>query len=142
MSSLELSRHIKAPLEKVFEAWSDSKLMSQWFFPGEWTCEARCDFRVGGAYEVMMHKPDEDLSFRHWGEYREIHPNQKIVFTWNSHIVEGTLVTLEFEPQGDTTLMTLFHDMFPTEDVRAKHKMGWGGCLDNFEALFHARVTG
>ena len=44
---------ILAPPEKVFRAWTDPALLTQWFTPAPWTtASAQMDVRPGGSTEV------------------------------------------------------------------------------------------
>jgi len=44
-----LSRVIAAPRERVFQAWSDPKQITQWFGPDGFKVESlECDIRAGG----------------------------------------------------------------------------------------------
>ena len=48
---LVIARIIDAPREKVFRAWTDPKLMTQWFAPRPWTTPvAETDVRAGPAW--------------------------------------------------------------------------------------------
>jgi uncharacterized protein YndB with AHSA1/START domain/DNA-binding transcriptional ArsR family regulator len=126
----------KADREKLFRAFSDPEIMRQWFFAGEegWSADVTNDFRVGGHYRIDMHEPDGS-TYSHQGEYREIDPPHKIVFTWNSDFVEGTQVTVEFREADNGTEVILTHEFLPNEEQREGHRRGWNGCLGNLEKM-------
>ena len=57
--------------------------MAQWFYGMETgQAKVKCDFRVGGKYAIEMSNPE--ITCTPSGEYLEIVPPRKIVFTWNS----------------------------------------------------------
>lgn len=129
MTDLELttSRHIKAPVERVFEAWLNPQLLMQFMLPadGMSVAEANSDGVEGGRFSIVMQSPDQQ--FPHGGEYLEISRYTRLVFTWESPFsVDGSTVTLTFaeHPQGGTEL-TLHHLKFPDQDSRNNHEMGW-----------------
>ena len=66
------------------------------------------------------------------GVYRELVPNEKIVFTWawKSTPERESLVTVSLKADGGGTLLTLTHEQFFDEDARDRHQIGWNGCLD------------
>lgn len=130
MSDVTLTRIFDAPVGVVFEAWQKPDLMSRWFYPGDMLCQASCDFRVGGRYRLEMRNRD-GKTFPHHGEYRDIEPQRRISFTWNSDSVSDTLVTVEFEDLGPQTRLTLVHQGLPTEADRTNHNDGWQGCIAN-----------
>ena len=58
-TALSLTRVIRAPLEKVFAAWTRPELLRQWWGPGPVTCpEAEVDLREGGAYRLANVEAD------------------------------------------------------------------------------------
>ena len=71
----------------------------------------------------------------HRGEYLEIKPPEKLVFTWNSPAVQNTRVTVELKDLGDSTEIWLTHELLPTEEARKSHEGGWNGCMVKLERL-------
>ena len=132
--SLTIKRRFKAPPEKAFAAWIDPEKLSQWMGPtGVKSVHATCDLRVGGRYHISMLMSDDqhDVS----GVYREVVPNEKLVFTWawKSTPERESLVTITFKPDGGGTLMTLLHEQFFDEAARDRHNQGWSGIIDKLE---------
>jgi uncharacterized protein YndB with AHSA1/START domain len=136
--SLTLKRHLKAPPEKVYGAWTDPEKLARWFGPGKVEpLHVEADVRVGGRYRIVMRSPDgeeHDVS----GVYREVTPNQKLVFTWawRSTPERESLVTVLLRGDGDGTMLTLTHEQFFDEPARDRHRSGWIGCLDKLEQYF------
>lgn len=134
--SLTLKRRLKAKPEAVFSAWTDPKKIARWMGPeGVEILRAECDPRVGGKYRFVMRAPDgeeHDVS----GVYREVIPNEKLVFTWawRSTPERESLVTVTIKPDGDGSLLTLLHEQFFDEPARDRHQHGWSGTLDKLEA--------
>ena len=136
--SLTLKRRLKAPPAKVFAAWIDPEKVKLWMGPGEVKAvHAECDARVGGRYRWVMRAPsgeEHDVS----GTFREIVPNEKLVFTWAWRTTpeRQSLVTVLIKPDGDGSLLTLTHEQFFDEDARDRHQGGWNGALDKMEKMF------
>ena len=98
---------------------------------------AESDPRTGGRYRWVMQTPGgeiHDVS----GVYREVIPNEKLVFTWawKSTPERESLVTIEIKPDGDGSLLTLTHEQFFDADARDRHQQGWNGALDKMEKMF------
>jgi len=133
--SLTLKRRLNAPPAKVFAAWTDPDKVKRWMGPGDIRAvSAACDLRVGGRYDWLMKTPaGEDHAVG--GVYREIIPNEKLVFTWAWKTMpeRESLVTVLLKPDGDGTLLTLTHEQFADADARDRHRGGWTGALDNME---------
>ena len=134
--SLTLKRRLNAPPAKVYAAWTEPAKIARWFGPqGAEVLRAEADVRVGGRYRVIFRVPDgeqHDVS----GVYREVVPNQKLVFTWAwiSTPERESLVTVALKRDGDGTLLTLTHEQFFDEPARDRHRSGWSGVLDNLES--------
>ena len=84
---------------------------------------AETDVRVGGRYRIIMRTSDgeeHDVS----GVYREVVPNEKLVFTWawRSTPERESLVTVALKSDGDGTLLTLTHEQFFDEPARDRHR--------------------
>ena len=134
--SLTLKRRLKAPPAKVFAAWTDPDKVKRWMGPGEVkVLRAECDPRPGGRYRWLMQNPASGEEHDVSGVYREIIPNEKLVFTWAWKTMpeRETLVTVLLKPDGDGTLLTLTHEQFADADARDRHRGGWTGALDNME---------
>jgi len=66
------------------------------------------------------------------GEYLEIVPPEKIVFTWSvDGMVSNSKVTIELFAKGDQTELVLTHVL--PQDVSERHQHGWINCLDHLE---------
>lgn len=132
---LVINKEINAPVEHVFQAWTQPELMKQWFAPGDvmTVTNAEVDLKVGGSYLIHMHDPEEKADHIVSGTYEEIIPNKKIVFNWMwKDGIDRTQVTIELQERGaNETLLTLSHRGFSQQEFADKHNMGWNGCLAN-----------
>jgi len=72
------------------------------------------------------------------GEYRELVPGRKLVFTWAWRTTpeRQSLVTLTLAAAGEDTELTLLHENFFDEPARDNHQRGWTGALDKLVAQF------
>ena len=134
--SLTLKRRLNAPPSKVYGAWTDSAKIWHWFGPEDAEIlRAETDVRVGGRFRIVFRGPDgeeHDVG----GIYREVVPDQKLVFTWawRSTPERESLVTVTLKRDGDGTLLTLLHEQFFDEAARDRHGRGWNGTLDKLES--------
>jgi uncharacterized protein YndB with AHSA1/START domain len=134
--SLTIKRRLNAPPSKVYGAWTDSAKISHWFGPEDAEIlRAETDVRVGGRFRIVFRGPDgeeHDVG----GIYREVVPDQKLVFTWawRSTPERESLVTVALKRDGDGTLLTLLHEQFFDEAARDRHGRGWNGTLDKLES--------
>jgi len=137
-SELEIvtTREFDAPLELVFDVWTNPEHVRNWFAPFE--CEVtKCsiDLRAGGSYHVVFVTEDgTECSFV--GTFLEVEPPTRTVATWlfegwpDAHAVE----TVELhEADGVTTLtMTM---VFRDQAGRAHMTGGSGGQQSSFNHM-------
>lgn len=136
-AALVVKRTMPFAPDVLFQAFTDPKIMSRWFYADKsGSSEVSNDFRKGGAFSIVMHV-DKGTVVPHAGTYREIVPGKKLVFTWNSPYAKDSVVTLLFHKVEEGTELTLTHE-FLADDQRENHNRGWKGCLDHLELHFKA----
>jgi len=141
--TLRLERTFDAPRERVFDAWTDPKVLRRWWAASpDWdTAEAEVDLRVGGRYRLAMRDPSSGITPTVEGEYREIDRPSRLSYTWTwvgagaetQAGSENTLVTVEFAEDGGRTTVRLTHDGFASDANLPPHEHGWNACMDNLE---------
>ena len=137
-TSLEIKRFINAPRTRVYAAWTDPAQLKEWFGP-VWvrTCELIAEPRVGGKFRWdVINCEGKEVTIQ--GEYREIVPGEKIVFTWkhcDDELWENQIsaVTVEFSDRNSGTELQLKHEELPGDESRNDHKRGWNSVLDRLE---------
>ena len=79
-----ITREFDAPRHLLYKAWTTPELIKRWWHAnrGEVT-QAHVDLRVGGTWRwVMQTHGGYECAFH--GEYREIVPNERMVYTEDS----------------------------------------------------------
>ncbi len=142
---LVLTRLIDASPEKLYRCWTEPELLKQWFAPKPWSVPRVInDVRPGGACTVVM-ADEAGNEYPNPGQYVEIVPNRKLVFTdayvgdWQPSEKPFFTVTISFEPEGGRTRYTATARHWTVEDKQAHEKMGfhegWGLCATQLEEL-------
>lgn len=134
--AVRIERSLPAPIEEVFAAWTDAATMSEWFSPrGEALVEA--DPRPGGRLRVVM--IGDGTRIEHAGRFLEVEPPTRLVFTWRSRFTgeRDSRVTIELEPAGQETRLTLAHELLTPEQAES-HAGGWAGILDRLAEVLAA----
>ena len=136
--SLEVRRTIRAPRQRVFDAWTKAEELKAWHAPGPLSVSfAEIDLRPGGAYRIHMRAPD-GTEHRVSGVYREVDPPKKVVYTWGwdgDHVVKDSVVTIEFHDVGGATEVVLRHAIADDKE-RTNHEQGWIAIMDKLEAAY------
>ena len=137
-TSLEIKRFIKASPDRVYAAWTDPAQLRQWFGPEQVTTNNLiADPRVGGRFRWDLTNSDgEKMTME--GEFRELQPGKKIVFTWRWQDDEDwknhvSIVTVEISGRSGGTELRLTHEQLPNEKSRDGHTGGWNSALDKLE---------
>jgi uncharacterized protein YndB with AHSA1/START domain len=132
--SLTLKRRLHAPPAKVYAAWTEPEKLAHWFGPAQTvpgSVHAEMDVRVGGRFRVSFKTENGEYN-EVGGVYREVMPNEKLVFSWAWHTTpeRESLVTILTKSDGEGTMLTLTHEQFFDEAARDGHQRGWSGTLD------------
>jgi uncharacterized protein YndB with AHSA1/START domain len=137
--SLTLTRRFRARPEKVWTAWTDPQTLIGWFCttkakPG--TMRAELDVRAGGRYRINFEMQSGEYS-EVGGVYREVVPNEKLVFSWAWHSTKEreSLVTVSIRPDGAGSLMVFTHEQFFDEAARDNHAKGWNELFGQLETI-------
>ena len=133
--ALDMSRFIRAPRDKVFNAFIDPTLLAAWHCPrGMHVGEVSVDAQVGGTYRIVMQRRDGG---RHIvsGRYREIRRSGFLAYTWQWE--EGampsdveTLVEVRLVEQDGGTELRMRHSGFPGAARRDGHAGGWNSVFN------------
>src|SRR5580692_4152325 len=117
---IQMTRLFNAPRHLVFEAMTKPEHVKQWWGRlGEGYSVPVCeiDLRPGGAWRFVNRHPKGEAAFH--GEYREITPPSRIVFTeiFEQFPDSVSVVTAEFSEEGDKTRLTTTVS-YPSQEVR------------------------
>jgi uncharacterized protein YndB with AHSA1/START domain len=137
-----IERSYAAPVDQVFRAWSDPKLKARWFAGSADALDAGydLDFRVGGR-EAFRGGPPGGPVHRYESEFRDIVPEQRIVYTYEMHADEDRISvsvgTVQFHGQGATTRLVLTEQgvFLDGHDTAAQREEGTGSALDSLGDL-------
>jgi uncharacterized protein YndB with AHSA1/START domain len=119
-TDVQMTRLFAAPRQLVFEAMTRPEHVKQWWGRlGEGYSVPICeiDLRVGGAWRFVNRHPRGEVVF--YGEYREIVPPERLVFTeiFAEHPDTVSVVTAVFsEERGQTRLTVIAR--YPSREVR------------------------
>ncbi len=110
---IRTERVFDAPRERVWQAFTDPKLVAQWWGRGNKLVIERMEVEKGGHWRFVEHGPEGTHGFE--GRYREVTPTTRLVhtFEWDgmpAYVIIET-VTLEDAGQGRTKVvnLSLFH---------------------------------
>jgi uncharacterized protein YndB with AHSA1/START domain len=142
------TRTINAPIEKVWQAWSQESIVKQWWGPRKFTAPvAKMNFRVDGKSLVCMRSPEGFEIYNTW-TYTEIIPLERIEFIHHFSDKDGNKLNpsaigmsggipdsvphvITLKPIGkNKTEITVTESGYTSEQVVALSKAGMDECLD------------
>ena len=140
-----IERTFEAAVDLIWQMWTDPEHFKQWYGPKGFTVPvADMDLRVGGKRLICMATPDGSMKMWTTGEFTEIVPNERLVYTEspadeNGNVVspsdmgmpEGypatTEVTVSLEDLGGRTKMVMTHAGVPASSGAGG---GWEQAFD------------
>ena len=113
-----VTRTFDAPARLVFEAWSKPELFKKWWVPrsmGMTLRSCEMDVRTGGKYRLVFgDDPANPMAF--FGNYLEVVPNKRIVWTNEESGDAGSVTTVTFEERDGKTLLVM-SELYPTKEA-------------------------
>ena len=144
-----ISRVFRAPPRIVFEAYTKAEFVSRWWAPkshGATVVECTADVRVGGKYRYVMNVREQGtVAFS--GEYREVTPHTKLVYTQVFEPMAGAgavVATVTFEEvNGQTKFVS--HERYPSKEAReaavsSGMETGMRETMDQLDALVFSQA--
>jgi len=145
--SVVIERIIDAPVELIWKMWTESEHFAAWYGPmGASIPVAKMDVQIGGRRHICMAMETPNGPTQMWfvGEYVEVVPNERLVYTESMSDEDGnvmspaqmgmpegspdtTQVVVELEPLDGKTKMTMTHVGVPADSPGAG---GWGMAFD------------
>jgi uncharacterized protein YndB with AHSA1/START domain len=100
--SMSIKKILNAPIELVWEVWTDPDQIAKWWGPNGFTNTIqKMDLVPGGEWRLVMHGPD-GKNYNNRSEFKEIIPHKKIAF---QHFNPNYLGTVIFEAKGQQTIL-------------------------------------
>ncbi|WP_164100548.1 SRPBCC family protein [Candidatus Laterigemmans baculatus] len=105
-----ISRVFDAPRALVFQAWTDSKHVAQWWGPSGFSNTlSEMEVRPGGVWQFVMHGPD-GAEYKNQISYLEIVKPERLVYAHSGDEAVGSTqfhVTVSFAEIGNQTRLTM-----------------------------------
>lgn len=121
---------VAGSLAKIWEYWTLPEHITQWNAASpDWHCPvATNDLRTGGKFSSTMAARDGRMAFDFEGIYREVVPQQKIVYM----LADGRRVSVEFVATNGGVQVTEVFDPEQMNPVELQQQ-GWQAILNHFK---------
>ena len=143
--------------ERVFSAWTDPEKLAKWYAPDGCTIHfKKIEVRTGGQFHSCISNPQHGDCWA-IGEYKEVSPNRRIVFTLINADEKGnpinpveigmdagwpgkTLVTVTFEEENGKTKMQLRQTVSQELAKRTGAYPSWLQMLNNMKEMLEKQT--
>jgi len=138
VKALEVKRVVDAPIERVWEAFTDPADLKEWFAPENMTTPvAEVDLKSGGSLKITM--KGKDGEYTAVGKYKTIEPPNRLIFSWswegmNEPDMQITIMLRKIE--DNKTEVILLHEDFPDEKSYKDHQKGWESTFNKLVKYF------
>jgi uncharacterized protein YndB with AHSA1/START domain len=138
---LRVTRRYRASPARVFDAWLDPAVARQWLFATALRplAHVEIDARMRGSFCFVDRQEAADVT-RYTGEYLEITPPRRLVFTLCMAKHVETRVTVELVPLAKGCRLTVLHEKVPRDHADHMHAR-WTGILFGLGATLESAST-
>jgi uncharacterized protein YndB with AHSA1/START domain len=110
---LIITRLLHAPVELVWEVWTNPEHIKNWWGPNGFTNTiTKMNVEVNGEWDLVMHGPD-GRDYKNKSVFKEVIPFKKIVYQHVSH--PSFTATITFDGRGETTFLH-WHMLFENKE--------------------------
>jgi uncharacterized protein YndB with AHSA1/START domain len=137
-----VERTFNAPIGTIWQMWTEPEHFKNWYGPEGFTVPvSQLDVRVGGKRLFCMQSPDGTMKMWLTGEYTEIVPKTRLVYTESMADDAGnihpdfpmvSLITVRLEDLGAQTKMRMTHEGTGVNEEGASE--GWEKSMDKMAA--------
>ena len=125
---ITVTQSVAAAPATTFDHFVEPALLTTW-----WPTSAEVEAVPGGSYTMEFAQVPATLR----GSYRTVDPPSRLVFTWawDHEDLPSRLVELTFQPDGDSTSVTVTHEAGDSNEADS-YRDGWTFFLSRLAALF------
>ena len=117
--ALVIERTFDAPVDLIWQMWTQPEHFKKWYGPTGFSVPvAEMDVRVGGKRLLCMEMKTPDRSMKMWftGEYREVAPKKRLVYTdsmadENGNVLSPSAMGMPEEHPATTEVTVLLEDL-------------------------------
>ncbi len=131
MDTITVETIVKAPIEKVWDLWTNPTHIVKWAFASDdWEAtSAENDMTTGGKFKTVMAARDKSASFDFSGQYTDV--QKPVLIEYNMEDGRQVKITFLETPEGVKINETFDPE---SENPIEMQKTGWQSILDNFKS--------
>ena len=134
--TIQVSKSFNASKEKLYKAWTEPEELKQWWKPmDKQLTKVENEITEGGTVRYQF---EDNLQVR--GEYKEVTPGEKLVYSWIWEVPEESLhkgeylLTVSFKDDGDGgSSLDISQQNIMEEHAVKPHQTGWDEALEDLK---------
>jgi uncharacterized protein YndB with AHSA1/START domain len=138
--TVQCTRQFGVPVERLYTAWTTEADLREWWQPmGNVLSHMTNELQNGGALQYNFEATDGQPAFSIDGNYKEVVPNQRLVYTWNWKVPNDAiqdsefLLTIAFRSEGNGSTIDVRQENFISEESVLPHRQGWEKALEDLQ---------
>lgn len=144
-STVNLHRVLKAPVSRVFRAFSNAQAKATWLPPFGFICQVESfDFKVGGTYRMSFTNFTNEQKQSWGGTFKTIKPDELLVFSdkFDDPNLPGEMtVTISFKTVSCGTELTIKQEGIPDMIPPEMCYLGWQESLIKLAQLVEPEIN-
>lgn len=141
----EAKKQFEASVSDLYDAWVNPEKLKQWWHPAEnKLVNVENDVTQGGNIKYEFETNDGSKAFVITGTYKEVKPEEKLVYTWNWQMPENDAVkdnhfelTVEFSGVDNGSTIRVSQTNTDDTETIHPHQKGWEENLENLHRFLN-----
>lgn len=137
---VRITKKFSVSKNELFEAWTAGEKLKHWWKPMDKTLvDVQNEIRKGGRVDYGF-----DNGLRIHGEYKQVAPGDKLVYSWiwelpeDSHHRGEYLLTVVFKGDEQQSELEVVQENFQNEHSVKPHQEGWETALNDLEKFLQS----
>ncbi len=142
-TNLSTEKTFKVNVKDLYYAWTNEKALKQWWKPGGRILNSvEAEVKESGIIKYIFEEVN-DSSLIVEGVYKEVKPEEKLVYTWNWNLNNAAVkngeytLTVEFSEAEDESKIIVHQDENIDEEGIHPNKDGWKKALEDLEVYLN-----
>jgi len=143
---ITVSKEFKVPVGRLYEAWIEPEHLKQWWKPMNMTLtevvnEVKSEGNINYKFEGTA-----DAGFSINGNYQEVKPEEKLVYTWNWAFPDEKLnsqykLEVSFQGSDSGSRIEVTQQEEANQDLVKPKGDGWNQALDKLASYLESSAT-
>lgn len=139
MQTTQTSKQFNKGVQELYDAWINGDKLKQWWHPANnKLVHVENEVKEGGTIKYEFETKEGNKSFVITGEYKEVQPASRLVYTWDWEIqgkdkskANHIELTVEFSGDDNSSKVQITQKDLDANEAVHPHQKGWDEELDS-----------